>query len=69
MDITKCTGIGCDKRDKCNRFTAESGELQSWFANPPIDIETQECEMFWGCNAERIMNHLKDIVQGKHDDH
>jgi len=61
MDITKCTGVGCDRRKTCYRFTAEYSGRQSWFMNPPVDIKTQECEMYWGEESENIMSTCKHI--------
>jgi len=46
-DITKCTGVSCDKRKECYRFTAKGSYRQSWFMNPPVNVKTQDCEMFW----------------------
>ena len=62
MDITKCTGVGCDRRKICYRFTAEYSGRQSWFMNPPVVIYTQECEMYWGEESESIMNQLESIM-------
>ena len=54
-DITMCSGIGCDRRDTCKRFNAEKSTRQSWFLNPPVDIKTQECEMYW---KEESINNI-----------
>lgn len=62
-DITKCSGEGCDLKEKCYRFTAKDGFRQSYFAEPPI--KNGECDMFWGDRQEGIYKQLKDIVNGK----
>lgn len=76
-DITKCPGTNCPIKEQCNRFTAESGERQSWFAEIPGKYERYEhsptttrrqydlvwkCEMFWGSSQDQIMNTLNEIV-------
>ena len=30
VDITKCHGIGCDKRDNCYRYTSKPGLYQAY---------------------------------------
>ena len=63
MEITKCSGIGCEKRNKCQRFTNKStGERQQYFIKPPLELETQFCTFFWGVRAESLFCQLKDIV-------
>ena len=29
-DITKCLGIGCEDKERCQRFVEPSGSHQSW---------------------------------------
>lgn len=38
-DITKCPGIGCDKKERCLRFTVPSGHWQSYFQPDVVDCE------------------------------
>lgn len=45
-DITKCTGLGCDKADKCYRVQAESSGRQSMFIGLPNN-EDGTCNYFW----------------------
>ena len=46
-DITKCEGIGCNKREFCYRFTAiASTHRQSYFATTPIKV-SGECDEYW----------------------
>jgi len=47
VDITKCSGIHCKRRNKCYRFTVPAGEPQSWFARPPLDRKDGHCQYFW----------------------
>jgi len=44
-DITKCSGMWCDKKDNCFRFLAKANNYQSYFCKPPI--KNNECDMFW----------------------
>ena len=44
-DITKCSGMWCDKKDNCFRFLAKESKYQSFFMKTPI--KDGECEMFW----------------------
>jgi len=43
--ITMCTGEGCPMKEQCFRFTAKVGEMQSYFAEPPVKANGQ-CEYF-----------------------
>ena len=46
-DITKCSGIGCDLKDSCYRFTANASEFrQAYFMNIPIK-KNQTCDYYW----------------------
>ena len=63
-DITMCLGTDCPYKEKCYRYTAKANEYrQSWFMKAPI--KDGKCDMFWGDNAEAVLNQLKDIVEGK----
>jgi hypothetical protein len=63
-DITMCPGTNCPQKEKCYRFTAKPSEyMQSYFMEAPI--KDGKCDMYWGENADRIWNQLKDIVEGK----
>lgn len=68
MDITMCSGKGCDFKERCFRFTAKPSDRQSYFVNPPI--KDGKCDLFWGENQENILKMLQDIVknQNKSDD-
>ncbi len=52
-DITKCQGTGCIVKDSCFRYTytAPDGEMQSYFAEPPLKASQQHdgmtCEYYW----------------------
>jgi len=47
MDITKCKGTNCDKREFCYRYTAmESKYYQSWFVDVPIKKDGT-CDEYW----------------------
>ena len=50
-DITMCSGVGCDMKDKCYRFTAERSHWQSWFSVVPI--KDGECDKFWDNELKR----------------
>ena len=60
-DITMCSGIGCDLKNDCYRFTATRGFWQSWFSVVPI--KDGNCEMFWDNKAEESYDDLKDIFK------
>lgn len=45
-DITMCTGVGCNKKDTCYRFTATPSGWQSYFCVSPID-QDGNCESYW----------------------
>lgn len=65
VDITKCGGEGCPLKDKCYRYTASPGERQSFLMKEPFTIKDGKlkCEMFWGDQAEGILNQLKKIME------
>lgn len=54
VDISKCSGIietkdpeetfTCPMRYSCKRFTAKSGEYQSWMKPP---FKDGECDYYW----------------------
>lgn len=47
-DISMCDGTRCVVKEECYRFKATpSPFLQSYFANSPVDLLTQQCEYFW----------------------
>lgn len=46
LDITKCEGIGCEKRVNCYRFTSKPERLQSYSAFFET-IKDNKCEYYW----------------------
>ena len=49
-DITMCTAEGCDKKDKCYRYTAPKDKYrQAYFMKPPFKkkVDGQDCKYFW----------------------
>ena len=65
MDITKCSGDKCPIKESCHRYTAKAGEYQSYLIETPFEINDGvfSCDMFWGEQAEGILNQLKDILK------
>lgn len=45
-DISKCDNKDCPIRDKCYRFTAKSGEWQT-YADFQYDKKLNKCVYFW----------------------
>jgi hypothetical protein len=60
-DITMCSGVGCDMKHECYRFTAKMSNWQSWFSVVPI--KDGKCNMFWDNKAEESYDDLKDIFK------
>ena len=59
-----CKGTNCPFKDSCYRHKAKPDEIyQYWFVEPPI--KDGKCDMYWGKNAENILNQLKDITSNK----
>lgn len=56
VDICKCKGGSCPKKEQCYRYTALSDAIaQSYFMKPPWNEEKQECKYFYAIkpwNAE-----------------
>ena len=73
MDITMCKGERCPVRERCKRFNAEPGMMQSYFTETPGKWEEKEgkygrkilwkCDMIWGEEQDNIMNTLKNIMK------
>lgn len=66
-DITKCSGEGCPVKEKCYRFTAVPGIVQSMFRKPPFEIKHGKftCTMYWGESADLLFEQLKSIMSDK----
>lgn len=50
MDICKCTGEGCQKKQSCYRYTAEASYYQSYFETPPN--KDGQCDHYWKVSEE-----------------
>lgn len=48
-DITKCSGINCEVRESCYRYTVPRSEVQSWAAFYATDSFKREtgCDYMW----------------------
>jgi len=48
-DISKCSGVGCPKKEKCYRYTAPGSYYQSYFTYPPMEVIKGKwsCGYFW----------------------
>jgi len=44
-DISKCYGYGCGKATKCFRYTANSGMMQSYLMDSPMN-DDGTCDYF-----------------------
>jgi hypothetical protein len=56
-DITMCSGLGCEMKNDCYRFTAERSHWQYWFSVVPI--KDAKCEMFWDNKSKDKKNVIK----------
>ena len=62
-DISMCAGDGCEKSLDCYRFRAIPTEhRQSYFARPPLDWETGECQYF---SPVRTGDRIREIEEIK----
>jgi len=59
MDITMCKANDCPIKDKCKRYTAKAGLMQSYFLDTPFKIVDNvfTCEMFYNNNI-----NLEDVL-------
>lgn len=60
-DITMCSGIHCDIKLTCYRYTAPiSDDRQSWSDAFPdgYDNKTKECKYFWNNEKYPIGEHI-----------
>lgn len=62
-DITMCTGVGCDMKQDCYRFTAEPNPYrQSFFCTPPLDPPSDEFTM---SRCQYFCDNFKDKSKTK----
>jgi hypothetical protein len=60
-DISKCSGEGCEQKEKCYRFTTIADEQwQSYFTEPPI--KDGKCEYFWTNNNYKLNNEKHTYI-------
>lgn len=53
MDIAKCKGTGCARRDACLRFTMpERAKYQNWIFMPVAVKDTLTCRFYWEVESE-----------------
>jgi len=61
VDISMCTGRGCNDKNTCFRYLAFPDEYQSYIMIDTRDMDREKCEMYWRCrNAKELamMNRL-----------
>ena len=47
-DITKCQGRNCERKESCQRYTAQADDWQSW-----SEFDTlEDCEYYWENESE-----------------
>ncbi len=51
VDVSKCSGEGCNIKVYCWRYTSVSGFNQSWIA-PHYDNESESCDDFLDTRGE-----------------
>jgi hypothetical protein len=50
-DISKCSGVDCDKKEKCYRYTSIPSQWQSYF-----QPDVEDCEYFISNEGKRIFS-------------
>lgn len=56
MDISKCHGVNCPKRDSCLRFTAEARPKWQAYIIQQVSVPFPEsCKFFWS-NEEKTLD-------------
>ena len=53
LDIAKCTGGDCPKKQSCYRYTAKADEYQSFFMTPPN--KDGQCDHYWENEPKELM--------------
>lgn len=56
-DITKCSGLDCQMKGNCYRFTAKPSDYQSWFMQHPLKIDNT-CDEFYPVNSKSMLNRI-----------
>jgi len=69
MDITKCTGVGCNLRFACYRFKAIPSDYQSYFKDPPVENHdgVSTCGYFWETEEFKLIKD-KNAKQADRED-
>jgi hypothetical protein len=57
LDITKCSGENCDKKEKCYRFLAKDSEYRQSYL---VIENVKECREFW-----EMKNDHADLQKSK----
>ena len=51
-DISKCKGIGCDKKKTCYRYLAKESDVwQSWIG--VMKRNGEKCQFYWPVNKTK----------------
>jgi hypothetical protein len=61
-DITMCSGVGCELKEKCHRFISSSEYRQSYFTKPPV---AEDGVVLCFGDANSILDQLNSIVNTK----
>ena len=49
-DISKCEGKGCDRKERCYRFTAKANPFTQFYVTPPVVGEA--CDYYWAIDPD-----------------
>lgn len=63
-DIIKCKDSLCPMKATCFRYTEKNSKLFDYFAKSPRN-ENGTCSMYWGDSSQKLLEQLKDIVNGR----
>lgn len=75
MDISKCDGVGCDRKRTCFRYTAEADPIYQSYISP-IN-RGKKCDDYWGtvvtrcekCKYYRPLRHNFVVGKGYEESH
>lgn len=64
-DTSKCQGINCPAKEKCERYISDVSEFwQSWIEEQfEIDRGKFECEMFYGKPEDLLLIQMKGLMK------
>jgi hypothetical protein len=59
-----CQGIGCPRKLSCGHYSEVIHEDDIAFTHSPWDSRKNRCEFYFGLDANALIEHVKNILNG-----